>query len=264
MIGPIVEFYRLIPGARFPKRAERSAAGYLPSRGMRYCDALTSATGYGYWVFPPLDFRLMWDGEQIFWSFGVDETWMPLSGTDSGAVQYPGFAEVFDELAPARFRGYSPPFLTALPEQGGVQMWTGLLARTRRGWSLANRAPVNLPGAPGVVVWEGIVETDIWFGPLFTNFRLTKTDTTVHIRSSWPFLQIQPIPQIAYREEYLAAFSCREASDLSDTGWEDLARILLSHPAESDRQGDYAVTVRKRRLCPIDHSAWLLPQGAKG
>jgi Family of unknown function (DUF6065) len=258
MIDRIVEFYRVIPDAKFPKKAERSAAGYLPTRGFRYCDALTSATGFGFWVFPPMDFRLMWDGEQIFWSFGEDESWLPLSGTDSGAVQYPGFAEVFDELAPERFRGYSPPFLTALPEPGGVQMWTGLLARTRTGWSLFNRAPVNLPSPPGIVVWEGIVETDIWFGPLFTNFRLTKTDATVQVRSLWPFLQVQPIPQIAYRDEYLASFSCMEASELPGSAWEDLGKILLPHVGEPDKQGEYAVTVRKRRLCPVDHTAWLL------
>ncbi len=224
---------------------------------MRYCDALTSATGFGYWIFPPMDLRLLWDGEQIFWSFGEDETWLPLSATDSGAVQFPGYADVFDETVPEFLRGYSPPFLTALPEQGGVQMWTGLLARTRPGWSLSIRPPVNLPGPPGIVVWEGIVETDIWFGPLFTNFRLVKTDTPVQIRAYWPFLQVQPIPQLAYREENLAAFACREASELSDSAWQDLGKILLPHPDKAERQGLYAVTVRKRRLCPIDHTTLL-------
>ena len=74
----IVEFFRLIQQTRPAKRAERAAAGYLPSRGLRYCDALTSATGYGYWVFPPLDIRLIWNGEEIFWSYGPDESWLPL------------------------------------------------------------------------------------------------------------------------------------------------------------------------------------------
>ena len=257
----IVEFIRLIPEARFPKRAERSAAGYIPSRAMRYCDALTSATGFGYWVFPPMDLRLLWDGEQIYWSFGDDESWMPLSGTDSGAVQFPGYAEIFDETAPEELRGYSPPFLTALPEQGGVQMWTGLLARTRAGWSLSVRPPVNLPGPPGIISWEGIIETDVWFGPLFTNFRLTKTDTTIHIRSHWPFLQVQPVPQLAYREETLSSFTCTEAADLDAELRRNLGTILLPHPDKEERQGLYAVTVRKRRLCPVEPST-LMPSGA--
>jgi hypothetical protein len=250
--GHIVEFFKLIAHGRSPKRAERSAAGYLPSRGMRYCDALTSATGYGYWVFPPMDVRLLWDGEQVFWSYGEDETWLPLTGTDSGAVQFPHYAAEFNATAPEAFRGYSPPFLLALPEAGGVQMWTGLLARTRPGWSLSVRAPVNLPATPGVVAWEGIVETDIWFGPLFTNFRLTRTDMPVHIRSQVPFVQVQPIPQLAYREEVLADFGCATVADLSPADWDELGRVLLPNPDKEARQGHYAVLVRKRRLCPVD------------
>jgi hypothetical protein len=252
-----VEFFRLIQQTRPPKRAERSAAGYLPGRAMRYCDALTSATGYGYWVFPPMDIRLLWDGDQIFWSYGADATWLQLSGTDSGAVQFPNYAAAFDAAAPEALSGYSPPFLTALPELGGVQMWTGLLAKTRPGWSLAVRSPVNLPAIPGLVAWEGIIETDIWFGPLFTNFRLTKTDMPVHIRSQVPFIQVQPLPQLAYREEILASFACSEASDLSSSEWDQLGQVLLPHPDpdHSIRQGQYAVLVRKRRMCPFDPSA---------
>lgn len=249
-----VEFYRLIQQGVPPKRAERSAAGYLPGRGMRYCDALTSATGYGYWVFPPMDIRLIWDGEQVFWSYGEDESWLPLTGTDSGAVQYPYYADEFDAAVPEFLRGYSPPFLTALPELGGVQMWTGLLAKTRPGWSLAVRSPVNLPGIPGVVSWEGIIETDLWFGPLFTNFRITKTETPVYVRSQVPIIQVQPIPQLAYREETLSSFAVSDATDLADDDWQQLGKVLLPHPNPTIRQGEYAVMVRKRRMCPFDHS----------
>jgi hypothetical protein len=243
-----IEFFRLLQPSRLPKRAERAAAGLLPARAMRYCDALTTATGYGYWIFPPLDIRLTWDGEQVSWSYGEDETWLPLSGTDSSAVQFPNYAAEFDATAPEAFRGYSPPFLTALPEQGAVQMWTGLLAKTRPGWS----PPVNIPAIPGLVSWEGIIETDIWFGPLFTNFRLTRTDMTVFIRAGEPIIQVQPIPQLAYREEILAAFECSEVSDLSSADWDQLGKVLLPHPNPTVRQGEYAVLVRKRRLCPFD------------
>jgi hypothetical protein len=252
---PTVEFFRLIPAARPPKRAERSAAGLLPGRAMRYCDALTSATGYGYWIFPPMDIRLRWDGEQVFWSYDPDETWLPLSGTDSGAVQFPYYAAEFDAMAPEAFRGYSPPFLTALPEIGGVQMWTGLLAKSRPGWSLSVRSPVNIPGIPGLVSWEGIIETDVWFGPLFTNFRLTKTDMVVQIRSNTPIIQVQPLPQLAYREEILGSFACSEATDLSSDDWDRLGQVLLPHPNPAGRQGEYAVLVRKRRMCPFDPSS---------
>ena len=226
-MGSVVEFCRFIPQASFPKRAERSGAGYIPSRAMRYCDALTTSTGYGYWIFPPMDLRLLWDGEQVFWSYGEDESWMPLSATDSGAVQFPGYADQFDSQAPASFSGYSPPFLSAMPELGGVQMWTGLMAKTRPGWSLAVRLPVNLPPTPGLTAWEGIIETDIWLGPLFANIRITKTDFPVHIRANVPLLQVQPIPQLAYREETLAGFSCVEPQHLCETTGPSLGRCCF-------------------------------------
>ena len=140
---PIVEFFRLIPEARSPKRAERSAAGDPPSRAMRYCDAVTSATGFGYWVFPPVDVRLLWDGEQIVWSVRRRRAVAASVRHPSGAVQFPGFAAAFDAMVPEALRGYSPPFLTALPELGAVRIWTGLLARTRPGWSLSVRPPVT-------------------------------------------------------------------------------------------------------------------------
>ena len=217
---------------------------------MRYCDALTSATGYGCWLFPPMDLQLYWDGEEIFWSHTGGVEWLPLSATASGAIQYPGQAGFFNEHAPESLRGYSPPFLTALPEVGGVQIWTGLLARTSPGWSLNVRSPVNLPGTAGLVPWEGIVETDHWFGPLFSNFRITKTDSVVNLRAHIPFLQVQPIPQAAYREQSLNDFAVKSVEELDEDDWENLTQVLVPSAAKIASQGTYAVRLRKRRSCP--------------
>ena len=246
----VVEFMKLVPQGRDPKRAERSGAGSIPGRAMRWCDALTTATGYGYWLFPPIELQLLWDGEQVFWSYGDLEEWLPLSGAPSGAAQFPDFEAEFNKSAPPALAGYSPPFLTALPELGGVQIWTGLLARTRPGWSLNVRLPVNLPGIPGLTAWEGIVETDHWFGPLFTNFRLTRTDFPVRLRAHIPYMQVQPLPQAAYREDALSNFSLRSAGEMTDADWSDLEQVLLPNEAHEAHQGTYAVRIRKRRACP--------------
>lgn len=251
---PLVTFSRLVSSARMPKRADRSGAGYLPSRAMRYCEAVTSSTSFGYWMFPPIDFRLMWDGESIFWSSSEDDDWLPLSGTDSGAIQFPGFSTEFNDMTPDKLHGYAPPFIVALPEAGSVQIWSGFLAKTRVGWSLNVRSPVNLPPIPGVVAWEGIVETDIWLGPLFNNFRITRTNNPVVFRANIPFLQVQPIPQLAYQESVLSDFHCQESGHLTETDWQRLGAVLLPSDNPEARQGDYAVTVRKRRACPVSQS----------
>ena len=246
-----VEFIQLIPDGRPPKRANRSAGGYLPGRAMRYCEAITSATGYGYWVFPPIDLQLLWDGEDIFWTYGDCSEWLPLSGTPSSAVQFPNYAERFDAAAPPELAGYSPPFMTALTEPGTIQIWSGIVARTKPGWSLMVRPPANLPGIPGLVGWEGVVETDHWFGPLFGVFRITRTDAPIYLKSHIPFMQFQPVPQLSYRDDRLNDYSCKTIDGMSAGDWSDLGRVLLPNPEPDANLGDYAVQTRKRRVCPF-------------
>jgi len=59
-------------------RADRSACGTLPVRAVRYCEALTSATAFGWWLFPPIDLEMLWDGTEIFWRCDDAPDWMPL------------------------------------------------------------------------------------------------------------------------------------------------------------------------------------------
>jgi hypothetical protein len=46
--GPIVSFHQLITASRPPIRADRAAMGMLPVHAVRYCEAVTSATGFGW------------------------------------------------------------------------------------------------------------------------------------------------------------------------------------------------------------------------
>ena len=41
---PVLRFYRVIEQARLPQRADRSAAGTLPARAARFCDAPDNST----------------------------------------------------------------------------------------------------------------------------------------------------------------------------------------------------------------------------
>src|SRR6195952_4861566 len=196
---PRLRFHRMVKQARPPERADRAAAGTLPTRAFRYCDAVTSAAGYGWWVFAPIGLQLIWDGHDIFWYFDGASDWMPLSPS----AQFPDFSGPCNTSSPATRPGCAPPFLTALPEPGVVQIWTGLMAHTAPGLSLLVRPPANLAPPGGYSLYEGIVETDCWFGPLFTNLRLTRTHKPVHLRADFPLLQVQPLPREAYAEQTL-------------------------------------------------------------
>jgi hypothetical protein len=246
-------FYRLIEEARMPRRPDRSASGTLPTRATRYCDAVTSASAFGWWLFSPLDFSLLWDGTDIFWHYDELGDWIPLE-----TVQFPHFSARFDEAAPIEAQGCAPPFLTAFTEPGIVQIWTGLIARSAPNWSLLIRAPANLPQPGGFSLYEGIVETDRWFGPLFFNLRLKRTNMPVQIRANMPIAQVQPLPREAYADsildapEYVPSMTAWNAKD-----WEDYMETVVRPSDDPDRQlGRYAVAARKRRKseCPYHAS----------
>jgi hypothetical protein len=238
MAEPLVRFHRLIERARPPERADRSAGGLLPTRAFRYCEAVTTASAFGWYVFPPISFSFVWDGEAIAWTYDGADAWHPL-----GKAQFPHFSAEFDRAAPEALRGYAPPFVAALPEPGVVQVWSGLLARTQPGWSLLVRAPANMP-RNGYELFEGIVETDRWFGPLFTNVRLTRTDQPVTFDADMPLFQAQPLHRSIYSDERLNAFACEPGLDrLSPADWDDFrATVVKAGPLGHD-----AVEVRRRR-----------------
>ena len=67
----ICRFYRLIPEAPVPRPANRSADGMLPTRGYRYCEALASASAFGWYIYPPMNFSLVWNGVEIAGTYAV-------------------------------------------------------------------------------------------------------------------------------------------------------------------------------------------------
>jgi hypothetical protein len=179
----------------------------------------------------------------VSWTFDGAQAWMPLR-----AAQFPGYADYFDSVAPEAVRGYSPPFLGALQEPGLVQLWTGLIARTAPGWSLVVRPCANLPRQGAYELFEGIIETDRWFGPLITNMRLTQTGVPIDFRPDFPVAQVQPLPRVALEEDGLNDFDV--VDDLTALRPEDWSAfydtVVRPNLAQSRPRGEYAVAARKR------------------
>lgn len=241
---PLVKFFRMIDQARLPLRADRSAAGSLPTRAFRYCDAILTATGFGWYLFPPMDFELLFDGNEVFATWQGADGWFPLS-----IIQFPDFATRFDAAAPEDVKGFSPPFLGCFQEPGHVQIWSGLTLRTAPGWSAMVRPCANLPGNRGFEVYEGIIETDHWFGPLFSNLRLTRTHSPIRFSRDWPVAMVQVLPQLAYAEETLKAVETVDSLDgFAPADWQAYAATVVRRCTMPDRTpGGYAVENRKRR-----------------
>jgi hypothetical protein len=241
---PRVVFHRVIPTTRYPQRADRSAAGSLPTRAFRYCEPVVTASGQGYYIFPPINFSLKFDGEAIQWTYEGAGEWLPLK-----TAQFPNFSPYFDEHAPDGTQGFAPPFLGAFQEPGIMQMWTGIIARTAPGWSLLVRSCVNLPPMAGLQIYEGIIETDRWFGPLITNFRMTRTDIPVEFRTDYPLLQVQPIPRSVLEEAGQNDYELvPDMTFFTPEDWDDYYDTVVRPNVQEKRpRGQYATAARKRR-----------------
>jgi hypothetical protein len=234
----ICQFYRLIPGAPEPRRADRSADGTLPVIAYRYCEAIASASAFGWYLYPPLNFSLVWDGTEIAWTYEGADGWYPLRG-----AQFPDFLENFAKIAPEGLGELAPTFLAQGKLPGVVQIWSGYLARTAPGWALLSRGTANIPRTQGCDNFEGIVETDTWFGPLFTNVRLTRTNSPVEFHMRNPLFQVQPLLRQCYREP---SFEVLESADLVAGDWQRFAATIEPNTHQMRALGHYAVDTRKR------------------
>jgi hypothetical protein len=250
--SPTVTFYGAIPGCRAPIRADSSVLGTLPTRGFQYCEALRSASSFGWYVFPPIDFTLEWDGSQILWTYRGAKAWYPLT-----SAQFPDYQQFFDRAAPKRLRGFSPPFLTAITP-GIVQIWTGFFVESAENWSVLVRPPANLPRNLAFDQYEGVVETDRWFGPLFTNLRLVKTDVPIEFSTETPIAQVQPLHRSTYADEVSNTFAVvDDARRFPARAWERYEQTIVKPNLDPARPvGAYATSVRRRRkgVCPL-HAA---------
>jgi Family of unknown function (DUF6065) len=240
----LVEFFQIVPNLRPPRRADRAVGGVIPARALRYCEAITTASAFGWYVFLPINFKVVWDGHDMLWTYdGVDE-WLPLT---RDGVQYPQFSEQFDQIAPPEVRGFAPPFLTPSIQPGGLQVWSGCIAKTAPGWSLLIRGVANLSKSLSYQLFEGIVETDNWFGPLFDNIRIIKTDAVIEFRNDTPFLQVQPVCKEFYADKFLQNFEVKDLGQLSAENWQAFHRTVVAPNIDPERMpGSYAVSVRKQ------------------
>lgn len=193
-----VTFHRVYPGARPPLRADKAALGTMPTAAFQYCEAMRTASAFGWYIFPAEDIRLMWDGVDVF--HAVDGAWVKLLSIPLNEE----FTSYWDEHAPDDLKGYSPPFLSSLFVPGIVQIWSGLFVSTAEQWSVLIGPPANLVQSRSYSCFEGIVETDTFKPcPLFVNIRLQQTGTEIYIPKSTALFQVRPIQQACYADHVL-------------------------------------------------------------
>jgi hypothetical protein len=238
--NPIVTFHRVYPGAISPMQADRSALGTIPAGALQYCEPVCSASAFGWYIFPPMDVRLMWNGVDVFRD--VEGQWEPLA-----SIHLPDILDYWNSHCPDDLKDMAPPFLTNLFVPGLIQIWSGMLVSTTEYWSLLVRPLANVAQSRLFSCYEGLIETDK-FGPmpLFTNIRLIATDVPIEFPKSKPLFQVQPILRTCYSDAESRIVD--GADKLTEVDWAGYRqRIRSADPAtDSHTVGEYAVSVRKR------------------
>lgn len=98
-------------------------------------------------------------------------------------------------------------------------------------------------------MFDGIVETDSRFGPLFTNLRIKKTDVPIEFQAGLPLFHIQPVQRELYEGRLLDDFGVVSGMDeWSQADWESYRETVVAPNLEQHRPpGMDAVKLRKRR-----------------
>ena len=241
-------FTRMYPDAIPPMRADKAALGYMPTSAFQFCEAMRVASSHGWYVFPPADIQLRWNGADVF--YGVDEQWEPLS-----FAHLPEFVDYWDAHCPRDYRGLAPPYLRALPANGAVQVWSGWLVGSSPGWNTLVRPMVNIRRSNLYYCFEGVIETDQFQPcPLFVNLQLTASEVAISLPRNEPLFQVQSVERQSYSEVAHQAL-LREGFAPADSGSpgmspEDWAgyrqTIRTDRMDETHRLGDYGATVRRR------------------
>ncbi|WP_157965791.1 DUF6065 family protein [Euzebya rosea] len=244
---PLIELYQMMPGAPRPTPAGGSMVRNLPSKALRFCPPVVGATSLGWYVYPPMDFALRFDGQQTSWR-DPEGTWHRVTPGEEGIV--PSWIEHYRTRYPAEFREQgleedTPGLFNADPNAPNrVEMYSGVLVRTAPGWSTLVRGPANLPPRTDHTVFEGIIETGWWVSLLPTIIELTTPGLDVEFRTHRPLAQLQLVPpeQNGSRD----AGTVGTIDDVDADLWAMYRKNRLRRTGE-DRLGSYVRTSRDLR-----------------
>ncbi|MFN7692727.1 MAG: DUF6065 family protein [Burkholderiales bacterium] len=253
---PVAVFCQLIREGCPPRRADRAAMGCIPSTAFQYCEALTRASALGWYVFLPRAVEFLFDGRTTLYWFEGMSGWETLT-----QVPHPDCATDFDARAPEALRGFAPPFIAESHSPGIVQLWTGSFVRTRADWSCLIRPPANIPQHRAFDSFEGLIDTDRWYGPVFINIKLQAREHPIRISAEQPIAQICPIPRALLAAAGQGEAHLEQPEDVPADAWSLFEQNLVDpNRGEAARlPGRYAVAARKRDRvaagCPMHSGA---------
>ena len=194
-----LKVWRLHPDGCPIAPADRSLRGTAHPAGTRWCGPFTHANKTGWWLFPPVDIDITWQGGSEFeW-----ELLSPYSDADNHLIRF--LLNEDDTSSANKWLGDEgrTKFSWGLVEEGVVQIWTGCIFETPPGWALQIRSPINC-GSDAFHVMEAMLETDWLQYDIWLNLAFHRVGEKVELRrDAWPpVAQLVPIRREAYEANW--------------------------------------------------------------
>lgn len=258
---PTAEFFSIYDGAPLPTPASVDLMGALPIRAAQFCVPIKAASGLGFYLYPPVDFAVRWDGQRtdVTWldARGQATEWLPLDGGVD--VHLPGSGEVRAAVPANRAADLDSvmdpegtPFINADPRAAHqMEITTGLVARTQPGWGILVRGLANWGPHRDHQVLDGFVETDWYRAFLPLIIRLTTPGAEVRFFRRLPMAQLHLVPLAALQPELAETGNGGIAEWPEDVWREFVAARSPRHLHET--RGTYASASRraeKTGRCP--------------
>lgn len=238
-----VRFIRAHPDAPEIVRSDKSALGTLPAAAFQYCEAVRTASSFGWYGFPATNAMLRYNGIDTFMHH-EQSGWEKLH---SEHVEDPD--AWWNSSCPDSLTDLCPPFISSISKPGIIQIWTGYLVETSKDWNILIRPLVNTQQTSDFVCFEGLVETDHFCpAPLFVNIQLKTLNIPIDISTDVPLIQIQPIHRCCLSTDTLNNPQRDMLTDMTELDWQLYRRTIRSKkdPADQPRTGRYAAATRKR------------------
>jgi len=183
--------WRLSPYACRVEPAEKTLKGNANKEAVIWCHPFSTANRLGWWIYPPADLDVTWDGEK-------------LSHEMHG--EYPSIERsIIQQLSNRKEEVWwnRSKFTWGLVEPNVFQMWTGLIFQTPPGWSLLVRSPINHEKEPFHIM-EGVIEADWMQYDIWLNVVMDNSTQVAKFRraQNTPIAQIIPVQRAAYSADW--------------------------------------------------------------
>ena len=227
--------------------SDKSALGTLPLPAFQFCEAVRVATSAGWYIFPPKNAIISYDGQSTFIECEDGKTQL------GSELTGPEFTALWNSRCPVDLKDQEIAWLSYLNYPGHIQVWSGYFVETAPGWHLWIKPITNYIGPDALRCYEGIIETDTFKpAPLFANFRISKTDVNIKIDTMTPLFQVVPILAESFIHADAEETNVLESVEQSKQfDWHGYSQTTSSADDPKTNLGSYGARVRaakKRRL----------------